>query len=268
MSEEVIRDQRRILTSFEDGNWLYSEYFGNFAESLCRQSDGTEAELDPNMIHMFKLHWFYWRLEDSNEIKRTGQEIWNFYFFHRVTLRRKMAKFRQALKRIFDAHTLVEGRVIERISAHTCSPYYGPSAEEIASMRANRVFNELLLYGIVLRKIRPLRCALVILLSRTLGLGREWFRNLKFEDLPKDGSKVLTISRKALKGRQMKIQKIELSCSIADSLTFLRKVIFQLVLEKNTNTRTIIPARLFKRKESLKDGWNRATFMNLPIRVL
>ena len=85
-------------------------------------------------------------------------------------------------------------------------------------------------------------------------LRKRVIKKLEVEDLPKDGSKVLTISRKALNGRQMKIQKIELSCSIADSLTFLRKVIFQLVLEKNTNTRTIIPAKLLKRKESLKDN--------------
>ena len=195
---------------------------------------------------------FFNRLDGKSEIKSTSQNIWNFIFFHRTTLSRKMTQFKEITKSIFNPQVLAKKNTTENIKIQPCPSNRNTSAREIACKRAGRFFNELILCGVILRKKNLLRWALILLLSRMLNLGRYWFGSLKFDDLPDEENHTLIIKCKNSKDSMIDDRKIELTESIASKLIFLKKIIFQLVIEENTNTKRVSAMKVLREKGILK----------------
>ena len=146
-----------VLVSFEEGNWLYKEFIKEFLRELESTQSKRSLESDVKMIMIFRIHCLFNRLDGADEMKKTSLDIQNFFYFHRITLSRKMTEFKKIIGNIFDKRRLVERNVISRIKNQPGSFVENTSIEEIACRRAERLFNELLLYGITLRKKNALK---------------------------------------------------------------------------------------------------------------
>ena len=241
-----------VLVSFEEGNWLYKEFIKEFLRELESTQSKRSPESDVKMIMIFRIHCLFNRLDGADEMKKTSLDIQNFFYFHRITLSRKMTEFKKIIGNIFDKRRLVERNVISRIKNQPGSFVENTSTEEIACRRAERLFNELLLYGITLRKKNALKWALAILMGRMLGLGRECLSTLKFDDLPTEENWKLSLSSKNVQSGQPEKREIELTECTSQHLIFLRKVILQLVAEENTNIERVSVEKVLRNQGRLK----------------